>query len=487
MLSESRGKNGEADYKKRLDDLAAALKKYQQTGATDQADLIGKLLGELSAGGQAADVVAAVHARFNQPNLLLRASQGFITSISQEAVTENNDVHDSILGTQVDGHVQVTGTRSAVLIDDDQHASMNVTVNAIANSQTVGLHPPVTVYSQGVTQLYGVKRVMIDANGYSDQPASSWACTHSTIVGICICGGRLVQRIATKRVYQGKGEAECVASQHAQARLNEQMNSNATEGLAKQNANFQAKRRGPMLRRDAWPELLRYASSPAALTITALERDTAHLGSPSQPPELAQDWFLAVRVHESFINNLLANSFSGRTINKEEFEGGLLDLLGNVPADFKAEPDKEELDWTLTFAKERPITVTFADPGYEITIRGAKYTSEASDSAYGAMNVTARYKIEPSPNGFQAKRIGDLEVDPPNYVAGMQLSRSQTTLRRILERRFGKIFKPVMPFEGLTFSTEPWSKAGRLVSKQLSADKGWLTIGWVQDPASATK
>ena len=487
LLAESRSPTGEADFQKRLDTLAETIHSYQLNESTTDADSIGKLLGELNAGGQAQELVAAIHARFNQPNLLVRASQGFIGAISLEQVTENNEIHDSILGTQVSGHAQVAGTRSAVLVDGDQHGAMDVLVNATANSQTVGLHSPVTIYSHGITQLHGVKRVNIDADGYTDQPATSTACTRTFIDQLCICGGRIVQRIATKRVYQGKGEAECVASQHAEARLNEQMNSNATEGLAKQNATFQNKFRGPLLRRGAFPEMLQYASTPAALTITAREGDAGHLAAPTAPPELTSDWFLAVRVHESFINNLLAASLSGRTINKEEFDRAAIDLLGDIPKETLPEPGEEEKDWTLTFAKERPITVTFADQGFAITIRGRSYTSEPTNKQVGAMNVTAHYRIKPGANGFEAERTGELEIDPPNYVAGTQLTFEQTAGRRLLRKRFDRILKPTIPFEGLTFATEPWNKAGKLVSSQLSAEHGWLTVGWNQAAGSVTK
>lgn len=485
LLAESQSPTGEADFKKRLDSLAETIHSYQRNESTADADAIGKLLGELSAGGQAQDLVDAVHARFNQPNLLVRASQGFIGAISQEQVSENNEIHDSILGTQVSGHAQVTGTRSAVLVDGEEHAAMDVLVNATANSQTVGLHSPVTIYAHGVTQLHGVKRVLVDADGYTDQPATSTACTQTFIDQLCICGGRIVQRIATKRVYQGKGEAECVASQHAKARLNEQMNSNATEGLAKQNASFQTKFRGPLLRRGAFPEMLRYASTPAAMTITAREGDAGHLAAPSAPPDLKSDWFLAVRVHESFINNLLAASLSGRTINKEEFDRAAIDLLGDIPKEVQAEPGEEEKDWTITFAKERPITVTFADSGFAITIRGRSYTSEPTNKKVGAMDVTARYKIKAGAK--EAERIGELEIDPPNYVTGTQLTFEQTAGRRLLRKRFDRILKPTIPFEGVTFATEPWNKAGKLVSSQLTADRGWLTIGWNQAADSVTK
>ena len=239
------------------------------------------------------------------------------------------------------------------------------------------------------------------------------------------------------------------------------------------------KLRDPLMRRNAFPQLLHYATTPDALTITAMEADARRIAAPTPPPDLAGDPLLAVRVHETFVNNLTAETLSDRTITKAEFDKGALDLFGDLPKETQPEPGKEEYAWTITFAKDHPVTVVFDDSGFETTIRGTRFTSEPSNFVGGAMNIHARYKIEQGPAGKFAKRIGDLEIQPPNFKSGDQLSSKQVTEKNRLHARFVRIFQDSIKLEGLTFSSEPFSKAGKLISSQLSSDHGWLVIGWV--------
>jgi len=269
LLAEARTHDGQAQFQKRFDDLTAALERYRKSPSGHDADTIGTILGELEASGQAPELVEATRAQLDHPNLFVRASQDFITKMTQTDVQQENEpLNDSILGTQITGKTDTHGSRSARLLESPDHVAMEMTLDATTESHTTGYHPPVTIQAHGTTQIHGVKRISMDAEGSTDEPACVHASTHTTIDSLCICGGRLVQRIATKKVYQGKPEAECIASQHAEARAGEQFNSNATEALAAQNKKWLENYRNPLLRRSAFPQTLHYASSPAALTVT---------------------------------------------------------------------------------------------------------------------------------------------------------------------------------------------------------------------------
>ena len=182
------------------------------------------MLGELQSEGEAPELVAAVQHWFDHPNLFVRAPQEFVAKLSeQDPIDETNkDFKDNILGTSIFGTTHIRGQKTVTLIPNDQQAVLGVTFSGNVESQTVGYHPPVTITSHGTAQLTGMIRVTINGDGYSSSQACSNACMHTCIDCIAICGGRLVQRIATRKVYQSKPEAEFVASQHAEQKLNEQ-------------------------------------------------------------------------------------------------------------------------------------------------------------------------------------------------------------------------------------------------------------------------
>jgi len=106
------------------------------------------------------------------------------------------------------------------------------------------------------------------------------------------------------------------------------------------------------------------------------------------------------------------------------------------------------------------------------------------------MNVTANYKLDKNDQGgLRAVRQGELEIYPPDFKPGVdQLSSSQQSLKTILERRFGKLFKPELPDKptrGLELSGR-WKNLGPLPVSVVSADHGWLALGWSR-PATARR
>ena len=115
---------------------------------------------------------------------------------------------------------------------------------------------------------------------------------------------------------------------------------------------------------------------------------------------------MTLRLHESMINNLAFDALAGRTVYEEKVQATAIDLLGHLPEKMKG--DEDGRPWAITFAPRQPISVTFADNGFQITLRGVKYYK--GDEAYPAMNVSASYKFEKSPEGFKLVRQGPIEV-----------------------------------------------------------------------------
>jgi hypothetical protein len=122
--------------------------------------------------------------------------------------------------------------------------------------------------------------------------------------------------------------------------------------------------------------------------------------------------------------------------------------------------------------------VRFDDSGYAISFRGKAYTS--GDKSYEAMNVTARYKIEQANGGIRAVRQGELEIYPPDFEPGKgRLSTRQTVLKRLLEKRFGKVFEKETASTGLELKGN-LSRLGKLNVTGLSSNGGWLSVDWDQ-------
>jgi hypothetical protein len=217
--------------------------------------------------------------------------------------------------------------------------------------------------------------------------------------------------------------------------------------------------------------------------VTVLQGGPFGLGSPSPPPSLEDEHDLAVRLHESAVNNFMASAFAGMILEEEAFLDQVTELVGSLPEALK--PDEEQEPWGITFAREQPISVTFADGGFRMTLRGVKYAT--GDKEYQGMNVTAVYQIRKTEQGFGAVRQGELQIFPPGFDPGgdKKLTSSQTVLRTLLEKRFGKIFEEELAVEDLSLPGR-WNKAGQLTLARWEASDGWMLLAWDRTaPAAA--
>lgn len=96
------------------------------------------------------------------------------------------------------------------------------------------------------------------------------------------------------------------------------------------------------------------------------------------------------------------------------------------------------------------------------------------------MDIWAAYRIETAAGTIRLIRDGDVQIYPPGFVpgGGEKLSVAETSLRRILQKRFNKVFKEVVDVEPLELPGE-LAQAGPLPMEQLVARKdGWVAAGW---------
>jgi len=147
--------------------------------------------------------------------------------------------------------------------------------------------------------------------------------------------------------------------------------------------------------------------------------------------------------------------------------------VGQLPE--KMHGDGDGKPWAITLAPRQPISLTLADGGFTITLRGVKFYK--GQDAHPGMNVSASYKIEKSGKGFKAVRQGDIEVLPPDFEPGKQIAARRQVIRKWLEKRFAKIFEPEILGDGFELPGK-WKAAGKLVPIQVEAQNGWLTLAW---------
>ena len=453
---------------KRLADVSKGL-------SPEDAVSVGSAIRWLDDAGQAPQLVAAVRKRFQNPNGFAQVSQGLVAVGIERPIDEMTPVEDCILGTDIHGTGHTVGQVTVELVPNDDFAVIDTHFVATVDSQSVGYNGPAIINSTGVTGLHGVKRLYVSADGIGAFPAVADANTTSTITGIGSTKGRkIVEKIASRRSQEQKPEAEAIASAHAAGRVNARMDRESQHNIAQANERFSTRFRDPLAQRNLFPAELNFSTIQGWMLARSLESDAYHLGASSAPPLPLKNVDLAIRVHQSTLNNLADKALGGMTVRDETFQATLKDLLGRVPEQFK--PDQQEQPWAIAFAPDVPITFEFLDNQLRITVRGRRYIRGGEE--FPAMDVTALYNIVGQGPSIKAVRQGGLEIFPPGFDrAKGRFSTRQLAIRKMLERRFGKVLQPELGGKGLELPGN-WKKAGRLMPVALASSGGWITVGW---------
>lgn len=474
-------------YQAELDALAASVEQYGNQPTEEQASSIGSRLRWLRKHRQAGPLIQAIRRRHEQPNLYVSASREFLAAGLERPVDDVAPVHDLILGTSIHGMGRTVGNVQVRLVPDPHRATVETLLAGHTYTNTVGYNGPAIIHSRGTTQVSALKRIVFDANGPAEYPATAWANTNTTITGVDAnrggCIGRIIERVASKRAAASQSEAEYIAGRHAEDRLRQRVNAESARTLADARANYFRKVRNPLLRRRAFPARLDFSTSGENLFVTALAAEELQLGAPADPPELSSPRALNVRLHESTVNNLCGTLLAGFTLTEEELQAKVIEWRGSLPESLKTDEDRGP--WSITFAQARPVTISLADGGFTVTIRGQRYTS--SDRQFKAMNVTARYQVQRQGTVAKLVRQGELEIFPPGFVPGKStLTPGDISLKRILERKFNKLFAAEIVSEGFQLKGK-WEHLGKLPLETVSVQQGWAVLGWGLRAAEAAK
>ena len=368
-----------------------------------------------------------------QPNLVGQMSAVVVGAGIVEPVDDTQSLRDCILGTDIQSTAHTVGQTSVELQPDPDRGLLDTLFFGTTHSDNIGYHGPVTIYSSATTRLAACKRLWIEETGLSAYPGVSNAVTEVQICDIqSNKGRRLVERMAWKRAGQQQGEAEQVASRHAEARLNERVDQQAADPLERANRDYVDKFYRPFTERKLFPQLFHFSTTERAIGITGLQAGGGKLAAPSAPPAVVEGADMSLRLHESAINNLAFDALAGRTVHEEKVQAAVTDALGKLPEKMKGDEDGQP--WAITLATRQPISVTFADDGWKITIRGLQF-QKGSDVAKN-MNISAAYKIEKTPQGFKAVRQGKVQVAPTTEKKSAAAGYGRRTLGKAVCQDF---------------------------------------------------
>ncbi len=471
-----------ANYDQLLDMLAEQLKAFNANPNPDNAQRIGDALGQLHLLEQAPELIAAVHRRYSHPNAFLQVSSNVIEAAVEQPVDEETPVYDTILGTRITGQGHTFGSTVADLVPDPNQGVLDILFNGTTRSNNVGRNGPATVRSIATTQVAARKRLWMDYTGLHAFPTGSRAVVSTQITSI-YAGGGIAQRVARNQVAQQKSQAEQISAQHAEQRTDRRMDEEVGKMVAQANQQYEEKVRRPLVNRGLFPQQFMFTTTQDAISLLALRAAPDQLAAATRAPTVPKGTDLSTRIHESMINNMTQSALAGMTLKDKRMETIVLSFVDELPEELK--PQEGQLPWAINFDRRQPVTVTFADDGYEMIIRGRRFYE--GTETYPAMNIKAAYKFVRNGQGIKAVRQGDVEVLPPGFKpdSNDKLSANEVAIRRLLTKRFSQVFKEEVPVESIE-PNDQWTRLGTFQPTGVVCKDGWLMTTYKRVPRGKT-
>jgi hypothetical protein len=493
----ARQENQAETYGRQLDGLAKELDQYGQHPTPSVGSAIGRRLDLLAGLGQAPELVDAVRGAFSQPNALVTVSTGLLRDAAAKPIDRNDPITDVILGTNIRGQGHTTGTVELSTIPNEDKAAIEIETRGQVVSQNVGRNGPAVIRSTGYTDFVASQSVELADAGFRALPAKVSATTRSNIHSVSKAGGgmgrRMVANVGTQKAHEKQGQANRIAAQHAEARIARRMTDEIDDRLDKAWNRFQSDYRLPLERRGELPQQMGFRTTESELAFVTTQANRSQLAAPDAPPEAPADADLVMRLHESAVNNYTSSLLGGATLSETKpGEGTKADV--NLPkaikdawknrmddkADQAADADFEP--WSLTFRRDQPISVSFADGKMQLTIHVAHLKS--GDDVFDRWDVTSTYAPELSDGGVTLHRDGELVVLPTGFDPEKgQLSSRQVAVRRnltkVLTERSDK--GRGIPLTIKIDQLEPkdnLENVGPLPVQEFVSADGWLTVAW---------
>jgi len=471
----------------RLDKVSSALLTAGASGQAEALSTVPALLDRLTESGQAAGVVAAIRGANSRPNIHLAVAEDLLAPAVNRPVDQVQPVDDVVLGTRIRGTGHTTGNVRLDFVPSNEKAVFDILLAATNVSRTRGTQGPVTVHTRGITALDARRRIYLDENDVASGPVEASADTDSTVTGLGInarFGKRLIRKIASRKIAETKPRAEAEAERKATARLRGQFAEQTEPAIGQMRGQFRDKVRGPLEAQGLYPESLSMHTTDRDLRIVARKSRGNQLAAFSSPPTGAHDNVITATVHETAVNNILEEKLGGRIVTQDDVARIAKERGVTMPESLGSDPDAEQKTWQITFAKYRPVTVATDDGRVKVTVRGDKFVS--GDRSFPGMDIAAVYGLGRGPKGPVLVREGNVQINPPGFKSGdRKLTMQETSLRRILQKRFDKVFKDTVELEPLSLQGE-LASAGPLPMNELVARKdGWVVAGWrKRDPGS---
>jgi hypothetical protein len=376
----------------------------------------------------------------------------------------------------VSGTAHTQGIIGLELVPNSEIAELRINYDGKVDSRCVADAGPVTFNIRTVGPMQAQKSVTFGPGGIEAQDTSVDPSVRTRVTNVN-GDNELVRRIGERRIHdpQSKSHISMKARQKAVALLEGEMDSKVEDALDEIRAQI-AKARAeasefgevfaPVVREGAAPYFHSTSSTPDAIVANIMSQRREQFGAATACPHDFADADLAVRLHVSFINNMMETIMAGKVFTDEYFMRYAKVLQPTLPLDLMVHSRGQR--WAIVAAKPRPLELRIPAPNqfeFVLHVASLEISGEKFDQPATA---TVRYELVKNQyDEYYLKRIQDLKLDS-------QLATFQSDF---LHKKLSAFFAPILDAGGVAIPDG--DAIGRLNTLEfvgLQADQDWLAV-----------
>lgn len=439
-------------------------------------DSISRVTTELAGGMQALAlsdgpsqrlVARTLDTHYRNANMRVSVSSELLKRFLPHGQYEVRPVRQRILGADTLGSSAVQTQLDLQLIPDRDAWHVNVGVSGDMLSNTRSSKGPAVFHSTSTAQIESHRYVRVDREGYtvSSQPtnvrSSDYLKKMSTNYDGMPVIGDFVRLLVREQFDQKRSLAQKISRRIIAREADAELDRRLEEAMESAEDKLSQYLVGPLEQLELNPTVSSLSTTDERLTVRYRVANESQMAAFTPRPRAPSDSLLSVQLHQSSINNAIAQLGLG------ERSWNIKDLYQHLGRTFQQTdwtlPEDVPEDITIRFARSRPATVEMLDGKLRLTLRIAELSQPSRDFKVERFLVQLNYV--PVASGLNAELLRDGTIE-------IVSQRSRLALRVI----FAKVFvsQPQIPLTSREWAHD--ERAQGLAVSQLDIRDGWLAV-----------
>ncbi len=480
--------------------LVAAIEGFEENGSSaDEHKVIESLEAAEKAAIDGGTLIGhAVREHYMNYNLQIVASRELLNKLLSDQQTTNGQVTDFVLGANVSGNEQTTTDISVELRPGSNTANLDLILNGVTQSNTVGSTDQANIYTQGYHRWGAKKPLRFDGTTLTTEPAtmtyvqpSNTTTGASTRYSGSLFGG-MAEGQAVQAANSQRGESEAIAGQRIQTKVLPALDSRVDQLIQQVDEKMKYDLRKRLRVAGVLPSTVRARSNDAFVRLSAEVAGADDLAGDTGNPAIETGAGLVISIHESLLNNAVSQmKFAGQTMTDAEVAAELQRYLSEVlgrkvdfadaakkmaaaqaamlppgatpPAAKPAEQSPEQKNSKFVFDQEDPIRFTIDNGEIKLVIRAGFKQEGQADVPTQEITVSMRMAAM---GGRVALMRGAVGV-----AGGGKVLRSGA-----IKQKIESAIPEITPLDPQIHVPREGKAPVDLTVARIAADNGWLTM-----------